>query len=38
MEVMPVNSFNNYPMLWIPDGNTLKRPYYESIAKAYYLV
>lgn len=29
---MPVNSFDNYPMSWKPDKNSLKRPYYISIA------
>ncbi|PEJ59079.1 GntR family transcriptional regulator [Bacillus sp. AFS002410] len=29
---MPVNSFENYPMSWKPDKQSLKRPYYHSIA------
>lgn len=29
---MPVNSFENYPMSWKPDKQSLKRPYYQSIA------
>ncbi|MFA1712369.1 PLP-dependent aminotransferase family protein [Peribacillus frigoritolerans] len=29
---MPVNSFDNYPMSWKPDKNTLKRPFYKSLA------
>lgn len=29
---MPVNSFNDYPMTWKPDRQTLKRPIYLSLA------
>lgn len=29
---MPVNSFENYPMSWKPDGRTLRRPIYQSLA------
>lgn len=30
---MPVNSFENYPMPWIPDKEKLKSPIYISIAE-----
>ena len=31
--LMPINSFDNYPMGWKPDPSRLKRPYYQSIAE-----
>lgn len=30
---MPVNSFDNYIMPWLPDRNSLTSPVYLSIAK-----
>ena len=30
--MMPINSFDHYPMSWKPDKSALKRPYYSSIA------
>jgi DNA-binding transcriptional regulator YhcF (GntR family) len=29
---MPINSFDDYPMSWIPNKNKLKKPIYLSIA------
>lgn len=31
-EVMPVNSFDDYPMSWKPQRTELEQPYYLSIA------
>lgn len=31
---MPVNSFNNFQLGWVPDKSKLKRPYYLTLANA----
>jgi DNA-binding transcriptional MocR family regulator len=33
-DMMPVNSFDHYPMSWKPDKSSLNRPYYQSIAES----
>lgn len=32
MSIMPVNSFENYPMSWKPEKSKLTRPYYLALA------
>ena len=31
---MPVNSFSDFQLSWVPDKNKLKRPYYLTLANA----